>query len=237
LDQRLVRIVNVTRDEEGQAPSPQLTLLASGDETPIEEDLLVLLHEIERRLPRSWPVTIQLMGPRGGEGTSTVVEALARCCCQRLGMNVLLLRLSQEPRPLDGPRSSKISLELEDLDYLDSYVTELPREEGRYRELTLGSRAAAALRNSKRERERLVETLNPLSDVTWIDAPPALTANDGLLMAPVVHGTVLVVEAEGTREPVGAAAVARIRQSGAPLLGVLFNKRRYYIPDVLYRML
>lgn len=201
---------------------------------------MVFLHELERRLPRALPATVQLMGPHGGEGTSTVAGALASCSSRRLGMKALLVRLSEGARPADDEASTtKISWELEELDLLDTFVSDAPARlnEGRYLELVLGPRATAKLRNSRQERERLVETLNPSFDVTWIDSPPAITTNDGILMAPVVHGNVLVVEAEATRQPVAAAAVERIRQSGAEVLGVLFNKRRYYIPDAVYRML
>ncbi len=128
---------------------------------------------------------------------------------------------------------------VEGLQDLDSLVQELWRSrppEG-HAELVLGPGAIAALRGSRPERERLVRALKTRFDLVWIDAPPVLAATEGLLLAPATDGVVLVVEAEATRRPVARAAVERIRDSGAPLLGMLFNKRRHHIPDALYRLL
>jgi hypothetical protein len=147
-------------------------------------------------------------------------------------MNVLLLRLSQEPRTLRWAEVVENS-ELEDFDYLDSY-DRATSEEGRYREAYAGIPEAAAPPEPGKDEERLVETLNPLSDVTGSTLPAHRERR-------LTDGTRRPRHRSGRRsrrdESRSAAAVARIRQSGAPLWGVLFNKRRYYIPDVLYRML
>lgn len=208
----------------------------------MEREILSFLPELERRVARTRPITVQLMGPHGGEGTSTVTSALARCTTRRLGMNVLVVRLSRSPSPVPNDETgadAKTTTVLEDLDRLDAVAARLPGEkrDGQYIELELGARAAATLRTSRDDREHFVATLNPLFDMTFVDAPPATTAADGILLAPFVHGIILVVEAEVTRHAVGAAAVDRIRQTGAEILGVVFNKRRYHIPDVVYRML
>jgi len=48
---------------------------------------------------------------------------------------------------------------------------------------------------------------------------------------------VLVVRAEETRLEVAQAAVQRLRQANAKLLGSVFNARRFYMPNWLYRLL
>ncbi len=48
-------------------------------------------------------------------------------------------------------------------------------------------------------------------------------------------GVVLVVEAEKTKWPVAAAVRDKIIQHGGNVLGIVFNRRKYYIPGWLYR--
>ena len=54
-------------------------------------------------------------------------------------------------------------------------------------------------------------------------------------MVSMVDGVVLVVEAEKTRWPVALNVKEKTEQGGGRVLGVVFNKRKYYIPEWLYR--
>jgi Mrp family chromosome partitioning ATPase len=74
-------------------------------------------------------------------------------------------------------------------------------------------------------------------DLILIDSPPATASTDGLAMSSKVDGIVLVVEAEKTRWPVAETVRDRIKRSGGNILGIVLNKRRYYIPGWIYRRL
>jgi Mrp family chromosome partitioning ATPase len=52
-----------------------------------------------------------------------------------------------------------------------------------------------------------------------------------------VDGVVLVVEAEKTRWPVAENVRDKIKGSGGNILGIVLNKRRYYIPEWVYKKL
>ena len=62
-------------------------------------------------------------------------------------------------------------------------------------------------------------------------------APSGLAVSSQVDGVILVVEAERTRWPVAASVKESIERGGGRLLGVVFNKRRHYIPAFIYRRL
>jgi Mrp family chromosome partitioning ATPase len=49
-----------------------------------------------------------------------------------------------------------------------------------------------------------------------------------------LFGAILVVEAKYTRWPVMQNCKDRLVSSGANILGVVLNQRRYYIPSFLY---
>jgi Mrp family chromosome partitioning ATPase len=212
--------------------------LAARDDrnSSLGEEVAAFLGQIETRIPQA-PVAVQLMGSRGGEGVSTLARELARRAAAR-GARVALVCFAGAGGAA-GLRGDRVGTVATDLDQLDSLARELSKPgapEG-HAELVLGPGAVDALRDSKPQRERLVQTLKSRFDMVWIDAPPVLARTEGLLLAPATDGVVLVIEAEVTRRPVARAAVERIRDSGATLLGMLFNKRRHHIPDALYRLL
>jgi protein-tyrosine kinase len=57
------------------------------------------------------------------------------------------------------------------------------------------------------------------------------------LLPDQADGIFLVIRAESTRPVVISHARAMVEQAGGRFLGVVFNRRRNYIPDFLYRML
>lgn len=71
-------------------------------------------------------------------------------------------------------------------------------------------------------------------DLVIVDAPPATKSTEGLTLGAQVDGVILVVEADATRWPVALRTKKNILRSGGRLLGVVFNRRRHYIPAFLY---
>ncbi len=67
-----------------------------------------------------------------------------------------------------------------------------------------------------------------------VDSAPASGSAEGVSLACTADGVVFVVEAERTRRPVAKNGLDAIRKAGGNVLGVVFNKRRYYIPESIY---
>lgn len=67
-----------------------------------------------------------------------------------------------------------------------------------------------------------------------IDGDAVYANSDSLAIAAQADGVVLVVRAEETRWEVAQAAVQRLQQADARLLGSIFNARRYYMPKWIY---
>jgi len=70
-----------------------------------------------------------------------------------------------------------------------------------------------------------------------VDSPPATTSPEGFALMRKADGVVLVVEADKTRWPVVESVKERILQHGGNVLGLVLNKRRYHIPEFVYRRL
>ena len=67
-----------------------------------------------------------------------------------------------------------------------------------------------------------------------IDCPPVNTCPEAILLASHSDGTVLVVQAGETRREVVLEAQQRMAQAKVNLLGVVLNKRKYFIPNFVY---
>ncbi len=81
------------------------------------------------------------------------------------------------------------------------------------------------------------EPLKERFELIIVDSPPATMFPDGPGIVSQVDGVILVVEAEKTRWQVALAVKEKIVKHGGNLLGIVFNKRRYYIPQFIYRHL
>ena len=68
-----------------------------------------------------------------------------------------------------------------------------------------------------------------------IDAPPLQGFPESIVLSRKADGVILVVEAGQTRKREGLWAKQQIQDAGGKILGVVLNKRKFYIPNWLYR--
>jgi uncharacterized protein involved in exopolysaccharide biosynthesis/Mrp family chromosome partitioning ATPase len=72
-------------------------------------------------------------------------------------------------------------------------------------------------------------------DLVIIDSPSSDRSHDGIMLAPDLDVTFLIVEAEKTRSAVAQNLRDRILDAGGCIGGVILNKRRFYLPGFIYR--
>jgi len=83
----------------------------------------------------------------------------------------------------------------------------------------------------------LIEKLKKDFDYVVIDAPPVLEAPEiGLWIEPS-DAMYFVIPSEEVRKPVVDKALEAVRRFSVPVLGVVLNKRKYPIPERIYRFL
>ena len=68
-----------------------------------------------------------------------------------------------------------------------------------------------------------------------VDTPPLQHCPESLVLSQKADGVILVVESEKTRKRSALWAKQQIENVGGKLLGVVLNKRKYYIPNWLYK--
>jgi len=85
--------------------------------------------------------------------------------------------------------------------------------------------------------QKVVTSLHSQNDWVILDGPAVTTSPDASTLAAVADGAILVLRAEHTRWEVAEEARKLLDQAGVNLLGGVLNRRKYHIPDFLYRRL
>ena len=85
--------------------------------------------------------------------------------------------------------------------------------------------------------DHLMNQVRQRFDLTVIDSPAPTDSPDMLALSAKVDGVVLVIQADQTRFHQAKQTKELIEANGGKLLGLVFNKRRFFIPDWIYKRL
>jgi protein-tyrosine kinase len=88
--------------------------------------------------------------------------------------------------------------------------------------------------------DRFMEFLKKMResfDYVILDGPPITSCPEALIIGAKVDGIILTLESGKTRRSVALKAKKEILESGGNFLGVVLNKRKYYIPKWIYKRL
>ena len=72
-------------------------------------------------------------------------------------------------------------------------------------------------------------------DVILVDAPPIIGSPETPRLAALADGVLLVVHAGKTKREIAQRAIEMITQLEGNVLGVVLNRKKYYIPDFIYK--
>lgn len=193
-----------------------------------------LLHRIDVALDWRLGRSVQFIAARAGEGVSTIAWAYARAAADMRKRRILLLDAQGEedaPPPASaGPGIAGLFAQGRPL-----AETAVPAAPLLWTTRLWASPAAEVY--AAVERNEFWDALTGGFDEVVIDSPPAVASRLGLLMSSHVDSVIVVVEAEKTRGPVVAKLIDDLHDAEANIVGLVLNKRRYYVPQWLYRRL
>ena len=187
-----------------------------------------LLHVL--RADSGVGTVVQLMAACNGEGTSSLARDLCLIAVQEVGLRVLLLDLDMRqadwvrtthPAPLSLVGS--VATGPAELMVLRLGATRLHVGEPKG-DLAIPAASWSGILKLLRER----------FDLVVLDCPSLIRSFDGVLVAPHVDGSLLVVQAQSTRATQVRTLRDRLVEIGGKVLGSVLNKRRYHIPQALY---
>jgi len=204
----------------------------------IEEEMVCLYRTIESMIPGQDGKTVQFIGSCAGEGTSTLARLFALTAAGKMSRSVLLV---DEDRKNPGqPLFFKISAEkgLEE-NYRDGTLIEnaiYATPEKNLSMAVISKNPASVARNlDPLLYEKLWADLKKRFDLVLVDSPPVIGSPASVMLSRFMDGTVLVVEADRTRWPVAENTKEKILRSQGKVLGMILNKRKYHIPESIYR--
>jgi capsular exopolysaccharide synthesis family protein len=90
------------------------------------------------------------------------------------------------------------------------------------------------LLNSKRMAQ-LINSLKARFDYILIDTPPVMPLTDACILAPMVDGVMMVVQAGRTQRDIVRNAESKLIQAYANVLGFVMTNVEYHLPHYLYR--
>lgn len=225
-------------DVTASPPVPFHVLLSPGKQ--LEDEMLSLYKILDTLLPYTKCKILQFIGSREGEGVSTIIREFARVCANLIGHSVLLL---------DADRHNPTQGHFFELQHPYCWIDAI--KDGAQIAKAIHQIGGSSLFmspscNSSVSTPEIFnsptfsgfcQNLRTDFDLVLIDSAPLTISADGLAVASKVDGVILVVEAEKTRWQ----TVRRVRDSiarvGGNILGVVLNKRRYYIPQSIYKRL
>ena len=85
--------------------------------------------------------------------------------------------------------------------------------------------------------KRIMSDLEARFDFVIFDCPPCSISTDTQTLASRVDGFLMVVKYQNTRREILKHAQTKIEKARGKILGVIFNERRFEIPEFLYRRL
>ena len=185
---------------------------------------------------------IQITAARFSEGVSTVTLALASSLSRLFGADSTLVLEANLRKPsfnqllgTGSPTSMQEVLENDDL-----ALTAVERLDGFGFSVISADSSHPAI--EKLGVEFYLEKIGIVIDgfrgkfrYILIDSPPVVPYVDSDIIAGFVDGVAIVVEANSTRAEVLDAAINRLKSVNAKIVGMILNKRVFYVPKWLYK--
>ncbi|MBX9635804.1 MAG: CpsD/CapB family tyrosine-protein kinase [Magnetospirillum sp.] len=217
------------------------TRVAPGQHFFLRRAIAPVFAAIRAHLAEDTSLVLHISSAMPGEGVSTVARELAFIAGQASWCNTLLL---------DGNPSGSGQAAYFGQSVLPDMGRSMRGSGGRMDAIQVLSGASvfhmAALPMSGDEAisvsepgflrqcySRLKETFR----LIIIDCPPIMTSPDTTALSGYSDGVVLVIEAEKTRVPVVVRCREEIENADGVVRGIVMNKRRQYIPSVIYKLL
>lgn len=205
-----------------------------------EAELIKLHQAIKGALPDHKSRIIQFLSCYWGEGAGTIASELAVLGSRWLDGRTLFVAMEAAAlKKMEVERMAEASL----LDValgratIQDAVVDMAPKAPNFSCSYLNSRGEAELLANHDKLKDLLSQLRHRFDFIMLSTPGALIDPIALQLGPIADGTVLVIEAERTRAPAAQQTLQALRAMDTRLIGIVFNKREYHIPDWAYRLI
>jgi len=201
----------------------------------LEDKLLTVYQRLEALDDRPHGRVIEFVPVNPGAATSALLCWYAQLASRRLGRRILLLACDANSKAMDLAPSKPASWE--------DAIQEGKSIDERLVRVGDGSLAVGLLARTREAFHAAVASPNLQAvlanlrheyDCIIIEAPRVVDSSGAVLLAPLTDGVVFVVETEKTRWQSLEHEIDQMKAQGAKILGVILNRRKYYIPRFVY---
>jgi capsular exopolysaccharide synthesis family protein len=202
--------------------------------------LMTLRNSIDSEMKNSDFRVIMFTSAIAGEGKTTIVAFLARMLALSEADRVLLVDCA-----VDNPELHKLFGLKNDKGILDYLGGSAPLEEiintvddGFLDVVTTGPRRGADITQPLFNSEKMtafIRDTREMYDYVLIDTSAILDAAETPIIGSYATGTIIVVQSGRTKREVIKRAMMTIEKLGGRFLGTVLNRKKYYIPEFIYR--
>jgi len=233
----------VSTDEEIFAPSPRVRFrepVLRPFDLKLEKSLALLYHNIRNLLTDSPSKIIQFISARPNEGVPEIIREFAKVCALKHLKKVLLVDIKQGRESqishfkLNGDIGWRGAMD-KNID-LKSIIQQVG-DTSLFVTTLLENEYSRPLEPDSKELNLFLEQIGKEYEFVLIDTPSSVTASETLMLSRFVDGLVIVVEAERTRWQVVDRIKQKIIARKGNILGIILNKRRFPIPNFIYKYL
>jgi len=204
----------------------------------MESILLSLYQRIDSSVQVDGAKIVGLANAQLGNDSATLVIEFAKLAALRLNKRVLVVATGPNSQlcrafPSSGAQGWEAVVQG------NTSVHEVVHAVGdslAVTQLTASESALPAVLSSKGFKATL-ERLRSDYDLILFDAPSLAHSADLVMLATALDGVLIVVEAGKSRRPAVRYGVEQVIAQGGRVLGVVLNRRQFYIPAFLYNRL
>ena len=222
------------------APAPKVQPFPfQPPEAAFEREMAGIYHPIISALPNSKGMVL-FLGANESDGTSTMAREFASFAATHVGSTTLLFDTDrQKPTQLGhfGIRGgTDFETVVHDGRSVDEAIYPVRNTGLHVCSLALRPTSRPFVFSSQRS-DHMLSQLRQRFDLVVIDSPAPTDSPDMLALSAKVDGVVLVIQADQTRFHQAKRTKELIEANGGKLIGLVFNKRRFFIPDWIYKRL
>lgn len=201
-------------------------------------ELGILRNSIETLMQRKARRSLLFTSSSHGEGTTTLALSYARLLALNSPGRVLVVEMNART-PAMFWRMGMTGAEGVSHYFAGGRSLETiaqPVEGGGFDAVHVGERDPAQLQLLMEEHfPKLISEAQHKYETVIIDAPPIVGSPEAPPMTAFVDGVVLVVQCERTKREIVQRSIDLVNQMGGRTLGVVLNRKKYYIPDFIYK--
>jgi protein-tyrosine kinase len=184
--------------------------------------------------------TILFIGTAHGDGASTTAINFATTLARNHQRKVLLVEANLRTPGIH------VALRIEREGGLSDIITNGDNPQSNIKKVypenlsvvTAGSELSGPVSLFESDRfDSFLSSMRDLFDFIILDVPPVTNFSEALVLCNKLDGVVLVLEAGKTRKQVAVRAKEEIEAAGGNILGVVLNKRKFHIPQWIYKLL